>query len=706
MDDELGGGDRLLDDLRDAVISMRTLPLGSIAGHLPRAVRDLAHAEGKQVRLEMVGADTQLDRVILDGISENIVHLLRNSISHGIESPDERVRAGKPETARVELRAEPRGDLVAVTVSDDGRGVSEELVRQGEAHGSLAEVLAQAGLSTADGVTELAGRGVGLDAVKRHVESLGGSLVASSRPGHGSEMSMLLPLTTSFVNLLLLERGGQVYGLPLGSVSEVLSVTKELRLGGRRSIDLRGASVALVDLADVVGADVPPPDATPLALVMNASGRQLAVICDRVLGEEEAVVKTLGSLLRGVPGYLGAAVRPDGRIALILDPAFVSAQRTSLSVSLEPSKKERQRRRMLVVDDEFTVRELQRSILEAAGYDVVTARNGREALEALSGDERREAGRHRHRDARDERTGAAGCDPRPRAGTVSAGDRGHLARLRGGPPARRRRRRGRVHRQDRLRSGGASGRGRSPAARVMKADPPVRVMICDDSPAYARGLARFLEYDGDLRVVGVCASAAELIATLPELPCDLITMDLELPDADGVSTIEQIMSSRPRPILALSAHTGRGSRWAPAALAAGALDAIYKGELRLDSLGGAPATALRRRIKRLARVPLTARAGLVSNGLGGERARGLNGAGSGREATVIGIGSSTGGPAALVELLSQLAADFPLPVLVVQHISPGFTEGLGALDRRSRAAAGRARSTRSARRPGSVVRPG
>lgn len=384
VDDELGGGDRLLDDLRDAVISMRTLPLSSIAGRLPRAVRDLAHAEGKQVRLEMVGTETQLDRVILDGISENIVHLLRNSISHGIETPDERRRAGKSTTARIELRAEPRGDLVAVTIADDGRGVSEELLSRGKAHGSLAEVLAEAGLSTAVAVTQLAGRGVGLDAVKRHVESLGGSLVATSQPGCGSEMSMLLPLTTSFVNLLLLERGGQVYGLPLGSVTEVLSVTAELSLGGKRSIDLRGASVPLVDLADVLGAVAAPMSATPLALVMSVSGRQIAVVCDRVLGEEESVVKTLGPLLRGVLGYLGAAVRPDGRIALILDPSFVSAQPNRKRVSLSPSKGDRHRHQLLVVDDEFTARELQRSILEAAGYEVLTARNGREALETLA----------------------------------------------------------------------------------------------------------------------------------------------------------------------------------------------------------------------------------------------------------------------------------------------------------------------------------
>jgi two-component system chemotaxis sensor kinase CheA len=161
-------------------------------------------------------------------------------------------------------------------------------------------------------------------------------------------------------------------------------VTAELRLGGRPSIALRGTSVPLVDLADVLGAVAPPTGAAPLALIMSASGRQIAVICDRVVGEEEAVVKTLGPLLGGVPGYLGAAVRPDGRIALILDPSFVSSRPSRKRVSSEPSNAARDRQQMLVVDDEFTVRELQRSILEAAGYEVFTARNGREALETLA----------------------------------------------------------------------------------------------------------------------------------------------------------------------------------------------------------------------------------------------------------------------------------------------------------------------------------
>lgn len=209
----------------------------------------------------------------------------------------------------------------------------------------------------------------------------------------------------------------------------------------------------------------------------------------------------------------------------------------------------------------------------------------------------------------------------------------------------------------------------------MSRDDPVRIMICEDSRAYSHALTRFLEHDGDLRVVGVCSTAEQLFSRLRELPCDLITMDLELPGLDGVSAIEQIMHSDPQRILVVSAHTDRGSKRAAATLAAGALDAIHKADLRLDATGSPRAGAMRRRIKRLARVPLGEGAQTRSLRPGPKRGKG-NGSAPVRTARVVGIASSTGGPAALTALLSQLPAGFPLPVLVVQHISAGFTEGL------------------------------
>jgi two-component system chemotaxis sensor kinase CheA len=387
--EEMDRGDVLLDELQEAVVRMRTLPLASIVGTFPRAVRDIAANAGREVRLELAGVDTQLDRVILDGISETIVHLLRNAVSHGVEPPEERQAAGKPREGIIELSAQGRGDRVAVTITDDGRGVSPELLEQAEREGSLVDVLARAGFSTATEVSELSGRGVGLDAVKRHVESLGGSLDVWSASGEGTAVTLLLPLTLSLLHVLLFERAGQTYGLPLASVLEALTPDGISSLGGRSSIELRGESIPLSDLASVVGASAPPlPERAP-AVVATSSSHRHALAVDAVTGEQETVVKPLGSMLAGVPGYLGAAILPDGRAALILDAAFVAragaarhapgpapAAAGGGATAPEPP-------RVLVVDDQFTVRELQRSILEAAGYPVETAKDGREALDRI-----------------------------------------------------------------------------------------------------------------------------------------------------------------------------------------------------------------------------------------------------------------------------------------------------------------------------------
>jgi two-component system chemotaxis sensor kinase CheA len=384
LEGELGHGELLLTELQDSVIQMRTLPLASISGAFPRAVRDLAAAHDKQVELEISGADTQLDRMILDGISDSISHLLRNAVAHGVEPPAERTRAGKPATARIELRAAQRGGLVAIEVVDDGRGVPAALIAQAEGARTLADVLAQAGFSTAEEVSDVSGRGVGLDAVKAHVESLRGSLEVSSEPGHGTTVTMLLPLTLALLRVLLLERGGQVFGLGLPAIEEVVAVKDTMSLGGRESIEIRGHSVALADLAELVGAAASDLPERPDAVIVSSAGGRVGVICDRILGEEEVVVKSLGALLANVSGYLGAAIMGDGSVALILDPASLVRRRAGGPARLQVAE-EAPAAVVLVVDDQFTVRELQRSILETAGYRVETARNGREALTEVTG---------------------------------------------------------------------------------------------------------------------------------------------------------------------------------------------------------------------------------------------------------------------------------------------------------------------------------
>jgi two-component system chemotaxis sensor kinase CheA len=393
--DELGLGERLLGDLKDAAINMRTLPLASIVGPLPRAVRDVAAEQGKEVELVVKGAETELDRVILESLSEPLIHLLRNSVGHGIETPAERVRARKPGKGRVELRAETRGGRVEITVSDDGRGVSRETLEEARRVGSLVDVLARAGYSTASEVTELSGRGVGLDAVKKHVESFGGTMEVRSEPGKGTSIILQLPLALALLEVLLFVRAGTVFGLPLPTVEEAVSIGDTFSLQGRPALELRGGQLPLFDVAELVGCPPTPlPNGAP-ALVVSAGGRRIAAACDTLLGEEEVVVKPLGPLFR-VDGYLGASILGDGRIALLLDAMTLTRGQRRVSAPL-PSVASTDRGnaeeevdlapKVLVVEDSFTVRELQRGILEAASYRVVTARDGREALEVLGRDD-------------------------------------------------------------------------------------------------------------------------------------------------------------------------------------------------------------------------------------------------------------------------------------------------------------------------------
>ena len=383
-----GAGERMLDDLKDTAVGMRTLPLAVIAGPLPRMVRDVARAAGKEIEFVVTGADTELDRVILESLSEPLGHLLRNAVIHGVESPAERERAGKPARGRVELRATPRGSLVEIVVTDDGRGASPEVIGEARREGSLADVLARPGYSTAEKVTDLAGRGVGLDAVRTYAHSLGGSLDVRSEPGQGMEVIQLLPVALALMEVLLFERGAAVYGVPLAVVEKVVMVTETLTLEGRSALEVGGRSVPVADFAELIGAVAPPLAERPPALVISLGARRAVVTCDALLGEEEVVVKPLGPLLAGLEGYLGASILGDGRIALLVEPAILTRRSHGVPGLIVPGTAAGRPKapKVLVVEDSFTVRELQRSILEAAGYSVVTARDGRDALAVLDRD--------------------------------------------------------------------------------------------------------------------------------------------------------------------------------------------------------------------------------------------------------------------------------------------------------------------------------
>jgi two-component system chemotaxis sensor kinase CheA len=388
VSDALGVGGRLLGELRDMAFSMRLLPISAITGSLPRAVRDLARAAGKEVEFVISGADTELDRVILESLSEPLTHLLRNAIVHGIETPADRERAAKPARGRVELRAVPRGSMVEIVIADDGRGVSPEAIDAAGREESLAGLLTKPGYSTAPEVTDLAGRGVGLDAVKAYVNALGGNLSIRSQPGHGMDVVLLLPLGLALTQVLLFERGGEVYGVPLTAVEEVVMVAKTFTLQGQHAMEIRGKSLPVTDVAAILGMAAPPlADASP-AIVVSAGGRQVITTCDALLGAGEVVVKPLGPVLADLADYIGAAVLGDGRIALLVATTTLTRRVPPATGAAEagPAPDIATAPKILVVEDSFSVRELQRSILETAGYPIVTARDGRDALATLDRD--------------------------------------------------------------------------------------------------------------------------------------------------------------------------------------------------------------------------------------------------------------------------------------------------------------------------------
>ncbi|HEY2287374.1 MAG TPA: response regulator [Streptosporangiaceae bacterium] len=385
--DLMDSGDRLLGELKDTAIEMRLLPLSTITRRLPMAVRDIARETGKDVGLVVAGADTELDRVILESLHDPLSHLLSNAVIHGIEEPAERERAGKPGRGRLEVRAEPHGSLVEIVVTDDGRGVSPEVMEQARREGSLTDVLARPGYSTATELTDRAGRGVGLDAVNAYARSVGGSLEVHSTPGRGTAIHLVLPLALAQLEVLLFERGPGLYGVPLGAVEEVVLVTRALTLEGRPALEVRGQALPVADVAALLGAEAAPLGEQPPALVISAGGRRAVAACDTVLGKHDAQVKPLGPLFAGVEGYLGAVILGDGRIALLVEPLILTRGVPRAAAGTAPSGPEPAAApKVLVVEDSFTVRELQRSILEAGGYPVVTARDGRDALGVLDED--------------------------------------------------------------------------------------------------------------------------------------------------------------------------------------------------------------------------------------------------------------------------------------------------------------------------------
>jgi two-component system chemotaxis sensor kinase CheA len=379
---------------------MRTqmVAVATITDSLHRAVRDLARAQGKDIRWEARGIDTELDRGVLHRLSDSLLHMVRNAVDHGIESPTERAAAGKPPQAVVRLHAMQLGSEVIIAITDDGRGVNVDRVRlEADRHGvrtdglSDDEVIAltlRSGLSTAAFVTDVSGRGVGLDVVRANVEAAGGRIEVRSEPGAGAEFRVIVPITLAVLRCLLVEAGGSRYALPFHRVvrSQADAASTAAHAEGRAVVWVDRQAVPVSLLAETLGGS--PDDAsTGPIVVLTDSARRHAFKIDRLLGQRDVVLKGLSAVVSKSPAVAGASVEPDGSVLLVLDPpGLIQRARQSgqaSAVATAASSRPGPRQRILIVDDALTVRELQRSILERADFSVRVAADGLQALSLL-----------------------------------------------------------------------------------------------------------------------------------------------------------------------------------------------------------------------------------------------------------------------------------------------------------------------------------
>ena len=330
---------RVSADLQNIVLKLRMVPVESVFNRFPRMVRDLAKSLDKKVDLVISGADTELDRTVIDEIGDPLVHLIRNAVDHGVESIADRVKAGKPETGTVHLRAYHSGNHVFIEIEEDGKGINrpkvlETAINRGVVTAEEAKKLTDeeinmlifaAGFSTADKVSDISGRGVGLDVVKSKIASLGGHVSVSSKLGSGTKFSIQLPLTLSIIAAMLVKLGSEKYAFPLSSIVETGSIKKSAirSIHGSRMIDYRSAIVPIVSLSELVDSpDYSEADEEETEIVVIRKGDKLAaVMVEEFIGQSEIVLKPLGKYLSGSVGLVsGATILGDGHVALIIDP--------------------------------------------------------------------------------------------------------------------------------------------------------------------------------------------------------------------------------------------------------------------------------------------------------------------------------------------------------------------------------------------------
>lgn len=324
--------DRLITGLRDSALSIRMLPIETVFGKFRRVVRDLSADLGKQVRLLTEGGETEIDKTVIDRLSEPLVHMIRNSMDHGIETAEVRSAAGKPDIGTVRLSARQEGGEVLITLEDDGRGLDTAAIRRkgierglltpdsDPSEGDLHRLIFAPGFSTAEKLSSVSGRGVGMDAVRGAVDALRGRIEVTSRPGQGTRITLCLPVTLAIIDGLLVRLGGTVCVIPLAAVEECVEFNEQERRreSGRTLLQIRDALIPFLDL-DTVFQHPPSTEARRRVVCLRVEGQRIGLVVDDVLGRHQTVIKTFSIFHRAVRGFAGATILGDGTVALIID---------------------------------------------------------------------------------------------------------------------------------------------------------------------------------------------------------------------------------------------------------------------------------------------------------------------------------------------------------------------------------------------------
>jgi len=397
-------------DLQIAVMKTRMLPIGKVFNKFPRMIRDLSRELNKKIELVVSGEDTELDKSLVEEIGDPLVHIIRNSCDHGIETPEERIAKGKPEQGTISLKAYNEGNQIVIQIDDDGKGLDPQMLKEKSFEkGLITEkeldnmsdkeaftLIFKPGFSTAAAVTSVSGRGVGMDVVKTNIEKLNGMIDIDSEVGVGTTIKLKIPLTLAIIQALLVGVQEEHYAIPLASVLETVRISKDeiYTVEGKSVMRLRDDVLSLVHIGDIFEVErILDASEHAYVVVLGLGTSKLGLIVDTLVGQEEIVIKSLGDYLKGIEGIAGATIRGDGGVTLIVDVAALMSmakdvKNSALAAPQEAAAVVNEKTKasdytIMIVDDSKTDRTIMRKALEPMGVTIVEAADGQEALNIL-----------------------------------------------------------------------------------------------------------------------------------------------------------------------------------------------------------------------------------------------------------------------------------------------------------------------------------